>query len=55
LLNSQQRETITLTSGIFFPETMIRCQIPEVSTLILLGAALVALALIARWKLKNKK
>ena len=30
-------------------------QIPEVSTLILLGAALVALALLGRWKLKNKK
>jgi hypothetical protein len=44
-----------LANGIFSPETMIRCQVPEVSTLILLGAALVTLALVARWKLKNKK
>jgi hypothetical protein len=34
---------------------MIKYQVPEVFTLILLGVALVAPALIARWKLKNKK
>ena len=39
----------------FSPGAIISYQIPEVSTLILLGVALVALALIARWKLKNKK
>ena len=39
----------------FSPGTIINFQIPEVSTLILLGTALVALALIGRWKLKNKK
>ncbi|MCX5915992.1 MAG: PEP-CTERM sorting domain-containing protein [Deltaproteobacteria bacterium] len=39
----------------FPPGAIISFQVPEVSTLILLGAALVALALVARWKLKNKK
>jgi hypothetical protein len=42
-------------NSIFFSETIISYQLPEVSTLILLGAALVALALLGRWKLKNKK
>jgi len=44
-----------LGKELFFSGTIITCQVPEVSTLILLGTALVALALVARWKLKNKK
>jgi hypothetical protein len=44
-----------LVDKFFPPGTIISYQIPEVSTLILLGAALVALALVARWKLRNKK
>jgi hypothetical protein len=42
-------------NSIFFSGTITCYQVPEVSTLILLGAALVALALVGRWKLKNKK
>ena len=44
-----------LAKELFFSGPIITCQFPEVSTLILLGAALVALALVARWKLRNKK
>jgi len=44
-----------LAKELFSSGMIITCQVPEVSTLILLGAGLVALALVARWKLRNKK
>ena len=44
-----------MINDIFSPGMITRYPVPEVSTLILLGVALVALALVARWKLKNKK
>jgi len=44
-----------LAKELFFSGTIMSYQVPEASTLILLGAALVVLALVARWKLKNKK
>jgi hypothetical protein len=51
----QRRRATILAKELFFSGTIITYQVPEVSTLILLGAGMVALALIARWKLKNKK